>query len=227
MLPDIAQIPAAAVVGYLLGTLPFAWLTGRCVAGVDIRAHGSKNAGATNCARVAGQGRTAVTGVVFVFVFTLDAVKGWFAVFATQQWLAPGNAWAAVTAGLLVVLGHSFSFWLKFKGGKGAATSTGVFLTLAPIPTGLAMAVAAATILVTRYVSLGSILAAITLPVVQIARAGDDALTSQLPLTLLCLTTGAFVIWAHRGNIQRLRRGEEHRVGGPKRNKIEDEPHED
>ncbi len=211
---------------YVLGATPFAWLTGRCVAGVDIREHGSKNAGATNAARVAGGGNTARTIAIFVFVFSIDAVKGWFAIFAAQQWLAPGSPWGAVAAGLAVVLGHSFSFWLKFKGGKGAATSAGVFLTLAAVPTGLAMAVAAATILFTRYVSLGSILAAITLPVAQIARARDQAFApgGELPLTLLCLVTGAFVIFAHRENIKRLRRGEENRVGGAKRNKIEGTP---
>ncbi|MHC5021515.1 MAG: glycerol-3-phosphate acyltransferase, partial [Planctomycetota bacterium] len=89
MLPDAAQIPAAVAAAYLLGATPFSWLTGRLAGGVDIRQHGSGNAGATNCARVVGQGRTGVTAVVFVLVFGLDAAKGWFAVFAAQQWLAP------------------------------------------------------------------------------------------------------------------------------------------
>ena len=83
----------------------------------------------------------------------------------------------------------------------------------------LALVVAATTILLTRYVSLGSTLAAVALPVAQMAR--DEAFAQEFPATLLCIVTAVFVIWAHRGNIRRLRRGEEHRIGGAKRNKTE------
>jgi glycerol-3-phosphate acyltransferase PlsY len=135
----------------------------------------------------------------------LDVLKGWVPV-ALFPRLAPDAPFAWTLAfGAFAILGHVFSFWLGFRGGKGVATSAGVFLALAPLALVLALVVWVVAVLSTGYVSLGSILAAVALPLAVWA-IGHPA-GASLPLFTAGL--GAFVIWAHRSNIVRLIRGEE------------------
>jgi acyl phosphate:glycerol-3-phosphate acyltransferase len=198
---------------YVLGATPTSYWVGKGVRGIDLRTRGSGNLGATNVFRVLGARWAAP--VMFV-----DVAKGWIPVAlfplllaadpASPAQAAGGSpeAWAMVF-GAAAILGHVFSFWVGFRGGKGVATSAGVFLGLAPLAVLAAFGVWALVLLTTRYVSLASILAALALPplVLALPHRGGAA----IPLFTVALA--AFVIWAHRANVRRLLRGEESRFG--------------
>ena len=187
---------------YLLGATPTSYWVGKASRGLDLREHGSGNLGATNAFRVLGW-QWALPVVV------VDIGKGFVPV-----WLFPGLAGVGLGWTLLfgtaAIVGHMFSFWVGFRGGKGVATSAGVFLALAPLAFLGALVVWVGVIAVTRYVSLGSILAALALPalVVFTTPSGDD----RTLLASFSAALAAFVIWKHRSNIRRLLAGEESRV---------------
>jgi acyl phosphate:glycerol-3-phosphate acyltransferase len=191
------------VLAYLAGSIPTAYLAGRLVKGIDLRQHGSGNLGATNVYRVLG-------AKVAVVVFLVDVAKG-----ALPVWLLPGvtstvnpKLWAIVY-GLASVAGHVRPVFLLGKGGgKGVATATGVFLALAPLATSIAFAVWVIVVAASGYVSLGSLIAAVVLPIVVLVRSGVES-----PVFIVAALLAAFVFWTHRQNIGRLRRGEEHRFG--------------
>ncbi len=214
----------AAVVGYLLGALPFGLLVARAH-GINIFEHGSKSPGATNVKRVLGKkaGNT---------VFVLDAVKGalaagwplllaswaahrasavrdaagWTVYTANVKVLTPELVTPVAVTGLLcAVIGHSFSCFTRFKGGKGVATSAGGFVVLMPVVTLIALAVWLATFYGSRYVSLASILAAAAMPVAAFF------LKQHTLVVVLAAVIGAFVIFLHRANIKRLLDGTENR----------------
>lgn len=208
----------AAVVGYLLGSLPFGYLVARSK-GVNIFEVGSKNPGATNVRRCLGKGPGNL-------VFALDALKGaaaaaWAVLALTATRVSydfdysflgaksevAGHDWTTIgVAGLVgALLGHSFSCFTKFRGGKGVATSVGGLLVLLPLPLVIAFAVWLVTFYSTRYVSLASILAALSLPVL--------SLVLHLSPVLLTLTViiAAFVLLRHRANIGRLLNGTENK----------------
>jgi glycerol-3-phosphate acyltransferase PlsY len=192
---------------YLLGSIPFGVLVAKAK-GVDIRASGSGNIGATNAMRVLGK-------PAGLLVLILDALKGYAAV----AWLpvvlskclgspptAPGVL--PVLAGIGAVLGHIYTCWLRFKGGKGIATSAGVYLALAPWAVLIAMVVFLVAVALTRYVSVGSIAAAVALPAAVWIRTPHD-----LFLDIVTTAIGAMAIYKHKSNIQRLRAGTESRLG--------------
>ncbi|EXX92341.1 glycerol-3-phosphate 1-O-acyltransferase PlsY, partial [Paenibacillus darwinianus] len=147
----------AVVSSYLLGSVSFSILIAKWVKGIDIRQHGSGNAGATNTLRVLGKGPAAG-------VFLLDVAKGVAAVWI-GQWLGNGNVWMTVLCGMAAVTGHNWPIWFRFKGGKGIATTIGVMATLAFLPALFAGIAAIAVIALTRYVSLGSLVFAALMPV--------------------------------------------------------------
>jgi glycerol-3-phosphate acyltransferase PlsY len=182
---------------YLLGAIPFSFLVARW-RGVDVRRVGSGNVGATNVMRSAGW-------AAGVLALLLDAVKGAAAaIVASRIDEAPAlPALAAVAA----VLGHVFPVWLRFQGGKGVATGLGAFLPLAPLAAGIGVAVFAAVVAATRYVSLASILGAVAL--------AAAAFVTQPNLATACAAAfcAALIAVKHRGNIKRLRRGQERRLG--------------
>src|ERR1700733_529242 len=177
--PVLAYI-VVAVAAYLLGSIPTGFLVAK-TKGIDIRTVGSGNIGATNAMRVLGK-------PAGIFVLLVDCAKGWLSCFSAvlicvcffsppsglvdslEDAHARNSAFIAlvghcqIIAGIFAVLGHNYTCWLKFKGGKGIATTAGVYLALAPVALGIALAVFILTILVTRYVSVGSIVAAIALP---------------------------------------------------------------
>ena len=197
---------AAASIGYLLGSLPFGYVVARAH-GVDIFKEGSGNPGATNVKRVLGEkfgrkGRNAGN-----LVFVLDAVKG--AVAASWMLFAPLAYTEARLLGLVgviaAVLGHSFSVFTKFKGGKGVATAAGGLVVLIPISCLIGAAVWVLTFAFTRYVSLGSVLAAVAVPAASWLR------SNPLPFSVVATALGAFVIFRHRANIKRLLAGTEPR----------------
>ena len=192
-----AWILSSVFLGYLLGSLPFGYLVARAH-GVDIFKTGSGNPGATNVRRVLGAkaGNT---------VFALDAVKG--AVAAAWPMLplvhAPDTLMMGLVGVIAAVLGHSFSVFTKFKGGKGVATAAGGLVVLIPIACVIGAVVWALTFFITRYVSLGSVLAAIVVP------AASWMQGNPLALNLVATALGLFVIVRHRENIKRLLNGTE------------------
>lgn len=198
---------------YLLGSVPFGFLAARLFRGVDIRTVGSGNIGATNAARVLGWR-------YFPFIFLLDLSKGLVPVLVMRALLDGAAATArwqpspfVILAGIAAILGHVFPVFLKFKGGKAVATSTGVFITVAPLATFVAFAVWVTLFLIFRYVSLASICAAVTLPLVVTLHRLPTAFGSGLFLTVFCWIGCIFVVFLHRSNIRRLLSGTENRVG--------------
>jgi len=191
------------LLGYLLGSIPFAYIAGKLARGIDLRQHGSGNLGATNVYRTLG---AKVASVVFV----LDTLKGALPVLAVQRYaIGPHLDLWAIAAGVAAIIGHAKPIFLLWKGGgKGVATAGGVFLALAPIPTLASMATFVVVVLLSGYVSVASLTAAVVLPVVLAATSGVRS-----PLFVVSVVIAVFVFWTHRANIGRLRRGEEHRFG--------------
>ena len=195
---------AAAFIGYLLGSLPFGYVVARAH-GVNIFKEGSGNPGATNVKRVLGEkfgvkGRRAGN-----LVFVLDAVKG----AAAAAWPAlpflhaPEARLLGLIGVIAAVLGHSYSIFTKFKGGKGVATAAGGLVVLMPVSCLIGALVWLATFALTRYVSLGSVLAAVAVPAASWLRG------NPLPFNLVATLLGLFVIVRHRENIRRLIAGTE------------------
>ena len=179
------MIPAI-LIGYAVGSLPIAYLVAqRRAGGIDLRRVGSGNVGATNVYRTAGLGAA-------IAVMIADMGKG-----AAAVWLAGGGA-NAVAAGVAAVIGHIYPVWLGFKGGKGVATASGVFAVLTPVPTLLAAATFALVVARTRFVSLGSIVATIVLPIAEWLTPGRLAV--DIGATMVAL----LILFRHRGNAARL-----------------------
>ena len=197
--------PAVGVLlAYLLGSIPTAYLAGKA-RGVDLRQHGSGNLGATNALRVLGW-------KVGVPVYLVDTLKGFVPPFFVPGLVAqpPASHWA-MAYGLAAIAGHVKPIFLLHRGGgggKGVATAGGVFLGLAPIATLAAIAVFALVVSTTGYVSLGSLAAAVALVVAIALTFGVRA-----PVFAVGAVVALFVVWSHRANIGRLRRGEESRFG--------------
>lgn len=193
---DLGLIGALAV-SFIVGSIPTGLWLGLWLKKIDIREHGSRNIGATNTMRVLGKplGAAALIG---------DMLKGVVAVL----WLADWSSWqhAPLACGVAAILGHTFSIFCRFKGGKGVATSTGVFLALAPMATLIAAVAFAVVVGLTRMVSAGSITASVVLC------AAVFALPHPLPLRVAAVLVGVFVIVKHRANIGRIVRGTENRI---------------
>jgi glycerol-3-phosphate acyltransferase PlsY len=197
------------LVAYLLGSIPFGYLIVQLTGGGDVRATGSGGTGATNVTRRAGKGAGVLT-------LLLDALKGALAVALARWLLAPDfavNWWVAACA-LAAVLGHIFPVWLGFRGGKGVATGLGVFLLLAPLAVAMAGVSFLLIVWLTRYVSLGSMVAALTLPpAVWLANTlNPDSSANMLPLLTTAIIGCAFIVLMHRANIGRLMRGTENKL---------------
>lgn len=183
---------------YLLGSIPFAFLVPRYLGGVDVRRAGSGNVGATNVWRTT---RLSLA----LLVLLLDAGKGALAVLAVRLLGAPSGL--QVVAGLCAIAGHMYPVWLGFQGGKGVATTGGVFAVLAPLATLGATAVFLAVAWASRYASVASMSAAVALP------AGAWLLPGAREATLAASVAALLVLWRHRDNMVRLRSGAEPRIG--------------
>jgi glycerol-3-phosphate acyltransferase PlsY len=201
------MMPALALLlAFLAGSFPTALLMGRAK-GIDLRRQGSGNIGATNAFRVLGK----AWGIACLL---MDAAKGLApaTLLAGDAWL-PGalapKTWMLIV-GLAAIAGHMFSPWVGFKGGKGVATSLGVFLAIAPAALGVCLALGILIIATTGYVSLASIVGAALLPILIFAFAPPD----DRPWTVIVIAAslGVFVIWKHRANIRRLMGGSENRI---------------
>lgn len=205
---SIAGYLVVALAAYLLGSIPAGFLVGKA-RGLDIRSVGSGNIGATNVFRYLG----VPAGVV---VLLADAAKGWLAVAVAARlisgWLFSAGGgktceWAGICAGFCAVVGHNYTCWLYFKGGKGIATSAGVLGALAPWALLIIFGVWAVVLALGRYVSLASIAAAVALPPAAWLTTRDWALTAAAALLTV------LVVYKHRANIERLLGGTERRLG--------------
>ena len=186
------------LLGYLLGSIPSGWLAGRWLKGIDLRELGSGSTGATNVLRQVGKGPALV-------VFLIDVGKGAAAVLIARA-LGLGD-WIQVLAGLTALAGHIWPVWLGFKGGKAVATGLGLFLGLA-WPVGLAsFGVFLLTLWLFRIVSLSSVLAALSLPLLMIRFSGIGS------YILIALVAMGLVLWRHRSNLSRILEGSEPKIG--------------
>jgi glycerol-3-phosphate acyltransferase PlsY len=195
----------ALAVAYLVGGIPFGYLLVRWKTGADVREKGSGNIGATNVLRTTGRS-------VAVATLVLDIAKGVFAVWVADRLTGGSPLWMSLAA-LAVMAGHAFPLFLKFQGGKAVATFIGAFLYLTPIPMVAALLVFVVVVAATRQISMGSIVAAGSLPLAA-------WLIEHAPsiVTFAALVAAAFVIYRHRANIERIRSGTESvfRFGNPR-----------
>ena len=188
------------MIAYLIGGIPFGLLIGRLVKGIDVRQHGSGNLGATNVFRVVGKKWG-------IFVLLLDAFKGYAACALPVLLAFSLNPYALLGLGVAAILGHVFPVWLGFKGGKGVATSLGVFLALIPVPTLWTFALWILLFLIFRIISLASLAAACAFPAVIFFTLRSQSYFPAYFGIALCLA--AFIFYTHRANLKRLLHGEE------------------
>ncbi len=202
----VAEVAAAFVVAFLLGSIPFAVIVSRVFFKKDIRQFGSGNPGATNVLRTFGPAAGFAT-------FAFDGLKGAAAVYITgllmpRGWTGDTRDWLLIAAAMAAIAGHAFSPFIGFKGGKGVATAAGAIGVLMPVAFGVLLVMWITILLITRMVSLGSITIAIEFPVLCIVLYGD-----RTPIMLFGVLGGALVVWRHHANLRRIFRGEEHKIG--------------
>lgn len=191
---------AFILAGYFIGSIPFGYLAGK-LRGIDIREHGSGNIGATNVLRTLGK-------PIGITVLILDVLKGLAPVLIAKHF--SDNSLIHITTAFATIMGHNYTLWLRFKGGKGIATSAGALLSLITIPLGIAAIIWAVLFFTTRYVSVASMGAALTIPIA-------TGILQQLqgnwntPMFAFTLILAALAIWKHRGNIRKLCNGTENR----------------
>jgi acyl phosphate:glycerol-3-phosphate acyltransferase len=192
------MLPIEIVAAYLVGSVPFALLLSRRWGARDLRRIGSGNLGAANVLRASG-----VTAGVLVAM--LDILKGAVSVMLAQR--LSGDTAGSAAAGVAAIVGHVYPVWLRFRGGKGVATACGVFSVLTPLAVPPALAIFIATVWVTKYISLGSVMASIALPVI--------AYVSEAPPSIVAAscTASALIVLRHRTNLWRVRAGTERRLG--------------
>jgi glycerol-3-phosphate acyltransferase PlsY len=184
-------------IAYLLGAIPFGYLLVKLKTGADVRTAGSGNIGATNVLRTTGRAAGIAT-------LLLDIAKGYLAVWIAARLTEQDPLWMAAAA-LAVMAGHAYPVFLKFKGGKAVASFVGAFLYITPVALAATLVVFVAAVAWTRYISMGSIVAAATFPLAA-------WLLQKPPLAVILASTlaGAFIIYKHSNNVQRLREGSEH-----------------
>ncbi|MGY0394148.1 glycerol-3-phosphate 1-O-acyltransferase PlsY [Fusobacterium sp.] len=189
------------VLAYILGALPNGVWIGKYFKNIDIRNYGSKNSGATNAYRVLG----ARYGIM---VLIADALKGFLPPFIASKYGVEGNYLLLI--GMIAIIGHTLSFFLNFKGGKGVATSLGVFLFLVPNVTLTLLIIFIVVVAITRYISLGSIIASIMLPILTYFYPIKNGI-DRVPLVIMTALIGGFVVYKHKSNIGRLLNGTENK----------------
>ena len=214
------SIVLAIILAYLIGSIPTSVWIGRIFFGIDVRTQGSGNAGATNTIRVLG----VKAGIP---VLIIDIFKGWLAVYIAHFFEPSGDSFPdlvdlKIMLAAAAVIGHIFPIYVGFKGGKGVATLLGIGFALYPLAAGIALVIFIIVISLSGYVSLGSIIAAVTFPVVELFILGH---TEYRSLIILAVAVAVFIPLTHRKNIQRLIHGEESKFSlKSKKNKSSDNP---
>ena len=189
--------PLLLLLAYFIGAIPFGFLFVKLKTGRDVRSLGSGNIGATNVLRTSGW-------TIAVSTLLLDIAKGYLAVWLMGRFGSSGPAWLSAAA-IAVMAGHAYSVFLGFRGGKAVASFIGAFLYLTPIPLLATLVVFVIVVAFTKHISLGSVLAAGTFPL-----AVWLILHPALPVILAALLAGAFIVYRHRANLERVRAGNEH-----------------
>lgn len=198
------EIISAFVTAYLLGSIPTSFIMGKIVRKIDIRQYGSGNVGATNALRVLGT-------KIGIITLIIDIGKGILAVVIGKILVTEPSNLLLIGFGLFAILGHIFTIFLKFKGGKGVATSAGVFIALIPVPVAITLVVFVVTVWLSKYVSLGSIIGALTLFLVELyINIQNDF--SDLEILIFVFVIALFIIIRHKSNIKRIIAGNENRI---------------
>jgi glycerol-3-phosphate acyltransferase PlsY len=197
------QVLLAALIGYLLGSIPTGMIVARVYRNVDLTAYGSGRTGATNVLRTLGRGAAAVA-------FGGDFLKGALAVALVKFVIAPDNAWIEMVAAIAAVVGHTYSMFIGFKGGRGVVTGFGASLVAAPVPILVAFIIGIGLVAITRYVSLGSVVGAVLGAVFLCLVA---FIHSDPAWAIWGILVGGFIVVAHKDNIQRLLSGTERKLG--------------
>ena len=197
------QAAIAAVLGYLLGAIPTGMIVARVYRNVDLTAHGSGRTGATNVLRTLGSGAAAIA-------FAGDFLKGVLAVLLVRFAFADTSPWLELIAAVTAVLGHSYSVFIGFKGGRGVVTGMGATMVAAPVLMLIAFAIGAVLVALTRYVSLGSVVGAAA---GGLLLCGLAVFTGDLAWAVWGVLVGGFIVLAHRDNIERLLAGTERKLG--------------
>jgi glycerol-3-phosphate acyltransferase PlsY len=191
------------IISYILGAIPFGFIIGKITKKIDLREYGSKNVGFTNAFRCLGW-------KIGIIVLILDILKGFLPSyffpscinFSSSFLNNPKNS--GLIFGLMTIIGHMFTIFLNFKGGKGVATSIGVFLALSPIPLLITFCLSISLVFITKFVSLGSISGAILLPfLIKILQPNDNL------IFIVCIILSIFILYKHKENLKRLLKGEE------------------
>ena len=192
------------VFAYLLGSIPTSFLMGKLIKGIDIREYGSGNVGATNALRVLGT-------KIGIITLLIDIGKGFLAVQIGKLLVSEPSNLFLIGTGLFGIIGHIFTIFLKFKGGKGVATSAGVFIALSPLPVAIALVVFVITVWLSKYVSLGSMVAAFVFFLVElIVNVRNRFANFELLIFIFLLMVFIFIL--HKANIKRIIDGNENRI---------------
>ena len=197
------------IIAYLLGSIPTSYIFGKLTRNIDIREHGSGNAGATNALRILGT----KIGIITLLV---DIGKGVAAVLIGKAIIGNPSDLLLILTGLCAILGHIFTVFLNFKGGKGVATSAGVFIALMPLPLLICLIIFILIVWTTRYVSLGSITASLGLWIYMLVLNINNNFESHVMLIFVTLVAG-FIIIRHKANIGRLLSGNENKISFKKK----------
>ncbi len=205
----IIRIIIAIICSYLLGCIPTSFIFGKLIKKIDIRQFGSHNVGATNAIRVLGV-------KIGIITLLIDIAKGFFAIHIGKMIIQNPDNILIICLGLSAILGHIFTVFLNFKGGKGVATSAGVLITLAPIPFLIAFFTFVLIVWITKYVSLGSILAGVVLLIVEIIINIRNSF-SDLEFLIFFFIVVLFIIIRHKKNIIRLFSGTENKISFKKK----------
>ena len=205
---NLLFLAISALLAYLIGSIPVAYIFGRLLKNLDIREHGSGNMGATNAFRVLGKGPGTV-------VLILDIIKGIIPVTFLANAFGLGDALSLVIISVAAVAGHNWTIFLGFKGGKGMATSLGVLIGMAIQLPGLRIVLGLATLtwlvlfIIFGYVSLASIAAAVALPILMVT------FEAPFPMKVMAIVLCIFIVFRHSANIRRLAKGQENRIAFP------------
>lgn len=210
----LAVAGASLLLAFLIGAIPWSLIIGKRFYGIDPREHGSGNLGATNVFRLLG----ARAGII---TLVLDAAKGALAVTLAgllvnaSSYPQPVHDWFEVLAMMAAVLGHSYSPYIGFKGGKGVATSGGALAVVTPLAILIELTVFVTVVATSRMVSLGSVVVALTYPLLVLV-----LYPGRLPITITIFVLAALVLWRHRTNIRRIARGEERKLSFTNRGEV-------
>lgn len=205
----IYELILTFIAAYILGSIPTSFLMGKIIKGIDIRKYGSGNVGATNALRVLGT-------KIGIITLVIDIAKGFFAIQLGKILVFDPSNLALILIGLFAIFGHIFTIFLKFKGGKGVATASGVFIALTPVPVVIALIVFVLTVWICKYVSLGSMLAAVTLFVIELIINIRNSFEEKELLIFIFFIT-VFIIVRHKANIKRIIDGNENRISFKKK----------